>query len=143
MQDDVTKIQTAWAQSPESSGLVRQSGELAEKNSKKITVDETSRPGLFRITLSLLHRSFIKSYRDVVAYGIRIVMYMGTSNAVSQDIGYTNSSRFGNYDGHCLATSKNRSGPYSAVHQCNCTPQAVPFECNLTNHRVSFSDQHS
>ena len=26
----------------------------------------------------LLHRSFIKSYRDVVAYGIRIAMYTGS-----------------------------------------------------------------
>ncbi|BCS26628.1 putative ABC transporter [Aspergillus puulaauensis] len=77
MRDDVTKIQTAWAQSPQSSGLVHQSGELAEKNSRKITADETSHPGLLSLTLSLLYRSLIKSYRDVVAYGIRIVMYMG------------------------------------------------------------------
>ncbi|KAF1933517.1 ATP transporter [Didymella exigua CBS 183.55] len=28
------------------------------------------------IPLTLIHRSFIKSYRDVVAYGIRIVMYL-------------------------------------------------------------------
>lgn len=81
MQDDVTKIQTAWTRSSESGGLVRQSGELAEKNSRNIKMDETSRPGLLGITLSLLHRSFVKSYRDVVAYGIRIVMYMGTSSA--------------------------------------------------------------
>ena len=31
----------------------------------------------FLIPLALIHRSFIKSYRDVVAYGIRIAMYMG------------------------------------------------------------------
>lgn len=29
------------------------------------------------VPLVLLHRSWIKSYRDVVAYGIRIVMYLG------------------------------------------------------------------
>ena len=29
------------------------------------------------LPLVLLHRSFIKSYRDVVAYGIRIAMYTG------------------------------------------------------------------
>jgi hypothetical protein len=29
---------------------------------------------------SLLHRLFIKSYRDVVAYGIRVVMYLGSWN---------------------------------------------------------------
>lgn len=83
MQDDVTKIQTAWTRSSQSGGLVRQSGELAEKNSRNIKMDETSRPGLLGIILSLLHRSFIKSYRDVVAYGIRIVMYLGTSSATS------------------------------------------------------------
>ena len=31
----------------------------------------------FQIILALLHRSFIKSYRDVVAYGIRFAMYVG------------------------------------------------------------------
>ena len=30
-----------------------------------------------RILLALLHRSFIKSNRDVVAYGVRIAMYLG------------------------------------------------------------------
>ena len=27
--------------------------------------------------MTLVHRSFVKSYRDVVAYGIRIAMYTG------------------------------------------------------------------
>ncbi|KAF5025872.1 hypothetical protein F66182_2041 [Fusarium sp. NRRL 66182] len=35
------------------------------------------RPGMPSLTLTLLHRSFIKSYRDVVAYGIRLAMYLG------------------------------------------------------------------
>lgn len=30
-----------------------------------------------KIVIALLHRSFIKSYRDVVAYGIRFAMYIG------------------------------------------------------------------
>ncbi len=29
------------------------------------------------LLMAMIHRSFIKSYRDVVAYGIRIVMYLG------------------------------------------------------------------
>nr|POE75483.1 abc transporter g family member 11 [Quercus suber] len=37
--------------------------------------DETA--GRFAIPLALIHRSFIKSYRDIIAYGIRIAMYMG------------------------------------------------------------------
>lgn len=33
--------------------------------------------GRFAIPMALVHRSFIKSYRDIIAYGIRIAMYMG------------------------------------------------------------------
>lgn len=50
---------------------------VSEKQAAKTEMDELSRPGILSITLTLLHRSFIKSYRDVVAYGIRIVMYLG------------------------------------------------------------------
>ncbi|PNY25804.1 ABC transporter G family member 15 [Tolypocladium capitatum] len=39
------------------------------------SVDE--KPSLPSLTLTLLHRSFVKSYRDVVAYGIRLAMYTG------------------------------------------------------------------
>ncbi|KAM0346578.1 hypothetical protein ACHAPU_005290 [Fusarium lateritium] len=35
------------------------------------------RPTMPSLTLTLLHRSFIKSYRDVVVYGIRLAMYLG------------------------------------------------------------------
>ncbi|KAH6653867.1 P-loop containing nucleoside triphosphate hydrolase protein [Truncatella angustata] len=35
------------------------------------------KPNMLGIILTLLHRSFIKSYRDVVAYGIRVAMYFG------------------------------------------------------------------
>ena len=35
------------------------------------------KPNVASLVLTLLHRSFIKSYRDVVAYGVRIAMYMG------------------------------------------------------------------
>jgi ABC-type multidrug transport system ATPase subunit len=38
---------------------------------------QEKRPSFPSIILTLLHRSFIKSYRDVVAYGIRIAMYTG------------------------------------------------------------------
>lgn len=37
----------------------------------------SSKPNLFNLTWILVHRSFIKSYRDVFAYGIRLAMYMG------------------------------------------------------------------
>jgi len=40
---------------------------------------ETTRkkPSAPSLVLTLLHRSFVKSYRDVVAYGIRLAMYTG------------------------------------------------------------------
>ena len=34
-------------------------------------------PSPWSIPLVLLHRSWIKAYRDIVAYGIRIIMYLG------------------------------------------------------------------
>lgn len=40
-------------------------------------VEANSRAPFAKIVLALLHRSFIKSYRDVVAYGIRFAMYVG------------------------------------------------------------------
>ncbi|KAF2494725.1 ATP transporter [Lophium mytilinum] len=58
------------------------------------------------IPLTLIHRSFIKSYRDVVAYGIRVAMYMGLAimmgtiwlrlDAKQENIGaFTNAIFFG------------------------------------------------
>ena len=38
---------------------------------------ETGGPNRLRIPLTLVQRSFVKSYRDVIAYGIRYVMYVG------------------------------------------------------------------
>jgi hypothetical protein len=87
----VQKMQWEWSQSPERTAVITQvesrSSLMAEtkiKDAKLLTpADESSisssssRPRTFQIILSLLHRSFIKSYRDVVAYGIRIVMYLG------------------------------------------------------------------
>ncbi|RAQ47403.1 ABC transporter [Aspergillus flavus] len=73
----VEKIQTSWTQSAEYAALSKQPQNPDEKDIRTMSIDELSRPGIPRITMSLLHRLFIKSYRDVVAYGIRIVMYLG------------------------------------------------------------------
>ncbi|TVY42239.1 ABC transporter G family member [Lachnellula occidentalis] len=55
---------------------------LAEANVPEIAGPDISRMKIekqnpFVIPLVLLHRSWIKSHRDVVAYGIRIAMYLG------------------------------------------------------------------
>ncbi|KAJ5908791.1 hypothetical protein N7495_001473 [Penicillium taxi] len=75
----VQGILNAWTNSTEShalTALVSERDRNIEKAMDKL-VDDVSRPGAISITSTLLHRSFIKSYRDVVAYGIRIVMYLG------------------------------------------------------------------
>lgn len=54
----------------------------ADEGGKEISADQIARPNIFRITFALLHRLFIKSYRDVVAYGIRIVMYLGMCSSL-------------------------------------------------------------
>lgn len=76
----VKKIQLAWSRSSE--GVAAKAMiECMEAMERKQPLSEdglsSPRPGVLRIIMSLLHRSFIKSYRDVVAYGIRIVMYLG------------------------------------------------------------------
>ncbi|GKZ74480.1 hypothetical protein AnigIFM50267_000716 [Aspergillus niger] len=78
--DQAQRIHTSWAESSNAAALTDQVSQrtmVSEKQAAKTEMDELSRPGILSITLTLLHRSFIKSYRDVVAYGIRIVMYLG------------------------------------------------------------------
>ncbi|KAJ6168146.1 hypothetical protein N7497_000989 [Penicillium chrysogenum] len=74
----VRKIQSVWAESGEANAVAKQVEEQARLAQKAhLSSEDMSRPGPLRITAALLHRSFIKSYRDVVAYGIRIIMYLG------------------------------------------------------------------
>lgn len=40
-------------------------------------LEDTLKPDPASISMVLLHRAWIKSYRDIVAYGIRIIMYLG------------------------------------------------------------------
>ncbi|KAH7159894.1 P-loop containing nucleoside triphosphate hydrolase protein [Dactylonectria estremocensis] len=50
----------------------------AEASGGHLSLDTVEkRPSKPSLTLTLLHRSFVKSYRDVVAYGIRVAMYLG------------------------------------------------------------------
>ena len=44
---------------------------------KPLAIESSPHPTTITTTLTLLHRMWIKSYRDVVAYGIRIAMYIG------------------------------------------------------------------
>ncbi|KAL9102700.1 MAG: hypothetical protein Q9163_002191 [Psora crenata] len=71
--NEVENIHALWLQQDSSSSRV------VEPKGDRISgsLDGRVQPNTFTITLVLLSRMFIKSYRDVVAYGIRIAMYMG------------------------------------------------------------------
>ncbi|KAG4262239.1 hypothetical protein BFJ72_g2437 [Fusarium proliferatum] len=74
---DLETLQAAWQNSRQASE-VNTTIKSAESLGGDWNIDAIEkRPSMFSLTLTLLHRSFIKSYRDVVAYGIRIAMYLG------------------------------------------------------------------
>ncbi|MCJ1404373.1 hypothetical protein MMC11_007598 [Xylographa trunciseda] len=50
---------------------------LEKSKNKALEVNGNTGPTQYLIPLTLLHRNFIKSYRDVVAYGVRLAMYTG------------------------------------------------------------------
>jgi hypothetical protein len=56
------------------------SNELADSSmSVEVAVDpmRDSKPSILDLVVILVHRSFLKSYRDVTVYGIRVAMYLG------------------------------------------------------------------
>ncbi|PBP16702.1 ABC transporter [Diplocarpon rosae] len=70
------KMQLGWARSRERKELVAQihaTSSLIEPPA----APRPSGPSFPTVVATLVHRSFIKSYRDVVAYGIRMAMYVG------------------------------------------------------------------
>jgi hypothetical protein len=75
--EQLKRLQTAWTQY-ESTNPPLQNTEIP--NTPPVVdadlADQGSANPLL-IPFTLIHRSFIKSYRDVVAYGIRIAMYIG------------------------------------------------------------------
>ncbi|KAL6720473.1 hypothetical protein ACLMJK_002396 [Lecanora helva] len=70
------KLHSDWLESLQRKDVLSSDEQpLAEKSIQ--IAGAGTRSSFVSITLALLHRSFIKSYRDVVAYGIRLVMYLG------------------------------------------------------------------
>lgn len=67
-------IQRAWAASPTAVDLSKRVRSLTAEPLVDVKPSKSSLPV---VVASLVHRSFIKSYRDIVAYGIRIAMYVG------------------------------------------------------------------
>ncbi|PGH06287.1 hypothetical protein GX51_02484 [Blastomyces parvus] len=77
-EEQLSQIFTNWENSDEASALdteVAKAAGQAEKH--EICASSLRGAGAFSTLFNLLHRSFIKSYRDVFAYGVRIIMYLG------------------------------------------------------------------
>lgn len=78
----IERLHSAWRDSSEAKHVTAAiSATSVEKDGSGPLVEPNSRSPIFSIVLALLHRSFIKSYRDVVAYGIRFAMYIGVFSA--------------------------------------------------------------
>lgn len=62
---------------PSSRGRPTHEAEKADQSSSVDKRTGAARKSLPHLVAILLHRSFIKSYRDVVVYGVRVAMYLG------------------------------------------------------------------
>lgn len=78
-QQTLDKIHADWQASEAASNISVAIHETSQgnKDDPAFLCKSHSGTNSFHIILALLHRSFIKSYRDVVAYGIRFAMYVG------------------------------------------------------------------
>jgi hypothetical protein len=67
---------TAWEKSTETKETIR---EIEDASGSKSALDDhlESSPNKLLIPITLTHRSIIKAYRDLIAYGIRVAMYIG------------------------------------------------------------------
>ena len=72
-------MQQAWSDSPQNATLASEIADLNARPPAQVYEEDeaTRKPNLASLVMTLLHRSFVKSYRDVVAYGIRLAMYIG------------------------------------------------------------------
>ncbi|KAF2861199.1 putative ABC transporter [Piedraia hortae CBS 480.64] len=73
-------VHSSWQRSRLSSTTLTELNEEIGHGSQEAAFEpdnEATGAGMIAVPLALIHRSFIKSYRDIVAYSIRIAMYMG------------------------------------------------------------------
>lgn len=69
------QMQKSWSTSAEARELSRKIAEISrEGREDSVESLKQAKANFFAVTVALVHRSFIKSYRDIVAYGIRIGM---------------------------------------------------------------------
>lgn len=69
-------LQETWRSSQQAEGL-RSRIHRSSQSTAPLVLDHTHlSANPYLLPLTLMHRSFIKSYRDIVAYGLRIAMYV-------------------------------------------------------------------
>ncbi|KAK4210943.1 P-loop containing nucleoside triphosphate hydrolase protein [Rhypophila decipiens] len=78
-QQRLDQLQMGWASSQQAKDVSSSISGAAAGPSSTLTDLEVAekKPSPPSLVLTLLHRSFVKSYRDVVVYGIRLAMYTG------------------------------------------------------------------
>lgn len=73
----LNEIQTTWTKSANATNLANEMLAESMDGTQSFVGEGEVAANPLMVPFTLVHRSFIKSYRDVVAYGIRIAMYMG------------------------------------------------------------------
>ncbi|KAK6512390.1 hypothetical protein TWF481_001276 [Arthrobotrys musiformis] len=74
--EQLQAIQSKWDSSEKLAAIGEQITAAQEKKTE-VALEAQGKTSQILIPVVLLHRSFVKSYRDVFAYGVRIAMYMG------------------------------------------------------------------
>ncbi len=127
-QERILKLQVNWQGSPEAVDIaVAASTTVTEKDRPGSLLElSTSRSTFIAVVIALLYRSFIKSYRDVVVYGIRLAMYIGMSAPQIQKQ-KADSFRSCNPDGNRMASLAPESNIHRTFYQCHRTSLPAPI----------------
>lgn len=75
--DRVDQLRSDWEASSNYEATVEDVTISCESDLMNAVIAPRASANVSQILIALMHRSFIKSYRDIVAYGIRVAMYMG------------------------------------------------------------------
>lgn len=121
-------VQDAWESSEENRALAQRCSPASTSEPTTSAAEHitSSNPNVPRTSWILLHRNFIKSYRDIIAYGTRVVMYLGLAILMGRPSHSCLRAFHRLRDQTCrwltsgrnrLASSLVRSGVHPAIHQ--------------------------
>ncbi|KAK8190481.1 ATP-binding cassette transporter-like protein [Phyllosticta capitalensis] len=69
-------LQDSWTKSEHQQAIDQKISEISSQQSSREAVQAQTEANPLMVPFTLVHRSLIKAYRDVIAYGIRIAMYV-------------------------------------------------------------------